>query len=129
MPQQTRCEEGLGGGLGGGIKHSSVALAVNDDLTVPFNVVLSAFTEDANMKTDAIKVAKISLFIASSLIIRLRQDTLQLAAERISLRQGLRRNFAQDTPQLPAGSFIPLCYAPPPLVVESMALSPLLKHF
>ena len=69
MPQQTRCEEGLGGGLGGGTKHSSVALAVNDDLTVPFNVVLSAFTEDANMKTDAIKVAKISLFITSSLII------------------------------------------------------------
>jgi hypothetical protein len=32
-------------------------------------VVLSAFTEDANMKTDAIKVAKISLFITSSLII------------------------------------------------------------
>ena len=69
MPQQTRCEEGLGGGLWGGTKHSSVALAVNDDLTVPFNVVLSAFTEDANMKTDAIKAAKISLFITSSLII------------------------------------------------------------
>ena len=69
MPQQTRCEEGLGGGLGGGTKHSSVALAVNDDLTVPFKVVLSAFTEDANMKTDAIKIARISLFIASSLII------------------------------------------------------------
>jgi hypothetical protein len=70
MPQQTRGEEGRGVGLGGVTKQSSVALAVNDDVTVPFDVKLSAFAEDANPKTAAIKVAKISLFITSSLIIR-----------------------------------------------------------
>jgi hypothetical protein len=37
---------------------------------------------------------------------RLRRHTLQLAAERIGLRQRLRRHSAQDTPQLAAGSFI-----------------------
>jgi len=69
MPQQTRGEEGRGVGLGGGTKQTTVALAVNDDVTVPFDVKVSAFAEDANPKTDAIKIARISLFIASSLII------------------------------------------------------------